>query len=194
MIFNRTLKVKLDVSPADLQRVRATISELGQVYAKHVDYAIENKTVAKSRLHDALYHKMVSDHPTIPTALIQTTRDTVGENLKAIHANHPKKKWKIRPEKSESSAIRYDTRTLALRGKQLSFSAVGKRVKTIINIPDWFKERYPDFKVKAATIRFDKKTNSLIANLVFRGTIASEETSGGVVGLDRGTLFSGHYQ
>ena len=127
MIVNRALKVKLDVSPADLSRVRATISELSQVYAKHVDYALDNKTIAKSKLHDALYTKLVTEHPTVPTGLIQTTRDTVRENLKAIHTSHPKKKWKIRPEKSEYSAVRYDARTVTLRGDQLSFSAIGKR-------------------------------------------------------------------
>lgn len=186
MIVNRALKVKLDVSPADLQRVRATISELSQVYAKHVDYALTNKTMAKSKLHDALYTKVVAEHPTVPTGLIQTTRDTVRENLKAIHSNHPKKKWKVRPEKGEYSAVRFDARTVTLRGNQLSFSAIGKRVKTVVSIPEWFSSRYPDFKLKSATIRFDKKTNSLVASLGFRGTIVPEEPTGTALGLDRG--------
>lgn len=186
MIVNRALKVKLAVSPADLSRVRSTISELSQVYAKHVDYAIENKTIAKAKLHDALYNKLVAEHPTLPTGLIQTTRDTVRENLKAINTNHPKKKWKVRPEKSEYSSIRFDARTVSLRGDQLSFSAAGKRVKTIVSVPEWFKERYPDFKLKSATIRFDKKTGSLVASLGFRGTITPEDVTGSALGLDRG--------
>lgn len=186
MIVNRALKLKLDVNPADLQRVRATISELAQVYSKHVDYAIDNKTFAKSKFHAALYNKTVSEHPALPTGLIQTTRDTVTETLKSIHASHPKKKWKIRPEKSEYSAIRYDARTVSLRGDQLSFSVIGPRLKTIISIPEWFQERYPNFKLKSATIRFDKKTNSLMASLMFKGIITSKEINGGVLGLDRG--------
>lgn len=186
MIVNRTLKVRLELTPTDVQRVRATISELSQVYAKHVDYALENKTLTKSKLHDVLYSKIVSEHPTLPTGLIQTTRDTVRENLKAVHTNHPKKKWLIRPEKSEYSAIRFDVRTVTLRGDQLSFSAIGKRVKTVISIPEWFKERYPDFVMKAATVRFDKKTGTLWANLTYRGTLSPTEAMGEAVGLDRG--------
>lgn len=186
MIVNRALKVRLDVSPADLQRVRETISELSQVYAKHVDYALDNKTLAKSKLHDALYSKLVAEHPGLPTGLIQTTRDTVRENLKAIHSNHPKKKWKIRPEKSEFSSVRFDARTVTLRGDQLSFSSIGKRVKAIVNVPAWFRERYPDFKLQSATIRFDRKTNSLMVNLMFKGDITPEKITGTALGLDRG--------
>lgn len=187
MIVNRTLKVKLDLAPADLQRVRATISELAQVYAKHVDYALTNKAYSKKKFHDGVYAKAVAEHPTLPTGLIQTTAHTVRENLKAIHSRHPKKKWKVRPVKGEYSAVRYDVRTITLRGEQLSFSAVGKgRVQTIVRIPEWFKSRYPDFVMKAATIRFDKKTGSLWANLTFRGTLDIEEAVGEVVGLDRG--------
>lgn len=186
MIVNRALKVRLDVSPADLQRVRQTISALSQVYAKHVEYALDNKTLAKSKLHDALYSKLVAEHPTLPTGLIQTTRDAVRESLKSIHSNHPKKKWKIRPEKGEFSSVRFDARTITLRGDQLSFSSIGKRVKTIVNVPAWFRERYPGFKLQSATMRFDRKTSSLMASLTFKGDITPEEITGTALGLDRG--------
>lgn len=186
MIVTRTLKVRLELNPVDLQRVRATMSELSQVYAKHVDYALEHRTLSTKRLHEGLYSKVVAEHPTLPTGLIQSTRDTVRENLKAIHSRHPKRKWRVRPEKGEYSGIRYDARTLTYRGDQLSFSAIGKRVKTIVSIPEWFISRYPGFTVKAATIRFDKQTGILWANLIFRGDIEPEEPSGEAVGLDRG--------
>ena len=186
MIVNRTLKVRLDVTPVDLARVREMISELSQVYAKHVDYAITNKTITKSKLHDGVYARVIAEHPTLPTGLVQTVRDSACGNLKAIHSRNPKKKWKVRPQKSEYSAINYDARTITLRGNQLSFSAIGKRVQTVISIPAWFKERYSGFFMKAATIRFDKKTQALWANLVFRGDIAPEDAMGEAVGLDRG--------
>lgn len=186
MIVNRTLKVRLDLAPFDLLRVQATISELSQVYSKHVDYAIMNKTIVKSKLHAGVYARAIAEHPTLPTGLIQTTRDSVCGNLKAIHSRNPKKKWKVRPQKSEYSAINYDARTITLRGEQLSFSAIGKRVQTVISIPAWFKERYVGFNMKAATIRLDKKTQSLWANLVFRGNLPVPEASGEALGLDRG--------
>ena len=186
MIVNRTLKVRLDVAPVDLVRVRATISELSQVYAKHVDYALANKTIVKNKLHDGVYAKIITEHPTLPTGLVQTVRDNVCGNLKAIHSRNPKKKWTVRPQKNEYSAINYDARTITLRGDKVSFSAIGKRVQTVVHIPEWFKERYSGFVMKAATIRFDKKTQALWANLVFRGTLPDTETSGEALGLDRG--------
>lgn len=90
------------------------------------------------------------------------------------------------PQKIEYSAITYDARTITLRGEQLSFSVIGKRVQTAISIPAWFKERYPGFVMKAATIRYDKRTQSLGANLVFRGNLPVAEAEGEALGLDRG--------
>lgn len=187
MMVTRTLKVRLDVSPEELSHARATISELKQVYAKHVDYALTHKTLSKKTHHDALYQSLRQQHPSLPSALLQSVRDVAVENLKAIHSAHPKKKWSVRPERSEYSAIRLDSRTVTLRGEQLTFSAIGKRIKTIIAVPGWFKERYPEAVFKAATLRYDKKTGSLIANLTYHtpsSPIIGE--SHGVVGLDRG--------
>lgn len=187
MVVTRTLKVNLDISPSDLQRVRATISELKQVYAKHIDYALTQKTLSKKLHHEALYQKLRLEHSSIPSALLQSTRDTAVENLKAIHTKHPKNKWNARPEKGDYSAIRLDGRTVTLRGEQLTFSAIGKRVKTSIHIPSWFRERYPEFVFKSATLRFDKKTNKLIANLTYVSDIQPETNNqSGVLGLDRG--------
>lgn len=179
--------MRLDVSPVELSRARTTISELKQVYAKHIDYALAHKTLSKKLHHEALYQNLREQHPQLPSALLQSTRDMAVENLKAIHTAHPKKKWSVRPDRNEYSSIRLDGRTVSLRGDQLTFSAIGKRVKTIIAIPVWFRERYPEAVFKAATLRFDKKTNSLIANLTYQtpsAPIVGE--SNGVVGLDRG--------
>lgn len=186
MVITRTLKVRLALNPVDLCRVRKTISELSQVYAKHIDYALSNKTLSKKLHHEALYGKLRIEHPDLPSALLQSVRDTAMENLKAIHSKCPKKKWLVRPVKGESSSIRLDARTVTLRGEQLTFSAIGKRIKTIINVPSWFKERYPDFKFKAATLRYDKKTGAIFANLSFVGEVSNETPEGKVVGLDRG--------
>lgn len=186
MVITRTLKVRLVLDPVDLCRVRKTISELSQVYAKHVDYALYHKTISKKLHHEALYGKLRVEHPDLPSALVQSTRDTAMENLKAVHSKHPKKKWLIRPVKGELSAIRLDARTVTLRGEQLTFSAIGKRVKTIISIPIWFQERYPDFRFKAATLRYDKKTGAIFANLSFVSEVSDEISEGKVVGLDRG--------
>lgn len=187
MIITRTLRVKLDITPDELVRVRKTISEISQAYAKHVDYALTHQTIAVKALHAGVYHKVRTEHPELPTGLIQSVRDAVRENLKAVHSRHPKKKWKVRPEKSEYSSVRYDARTITLRGEQLTFSSIGKRVKTIISIPEWFKERYPQRVLKAATLRYDKKSNSLFANLIFKvETPEPVQQEGKIVGLDRG--------
>lgn len=131
--------MRLDLAPVDLVRVRETMSELSQVYAKHVDYAIANKTIVKSKLHEGVYARVIAEHPALPTGLVQTIRDNVRGNLKAIHSRHPKKKWKLRPEKSEYSLsimmhglshyVGIDSPFLLLGNvlKQLSVSPSGSR-------------------------------------------------------------------
>lgn len=186
MIVTRTLKVMLDLTPVELSLVRATISEMKQIYAKHIDYALTNKTLSKKLHHEALYAKLRIEHSKVPSALLQSTRDMAVENLKAIHTKHPKKRWNIRPERSEYAAIRLDARTVTLRGEQLSFSTVGKRVKTTLQEPIWFRERYPDFTFKTATLRFDKRTRKVVANLIYLADIETSPIKGNTVGLDRG--------
>lgn len=185
-MFTRTLKVFLELPVEQVAAVRDTGREMAQVYAKHVDWALSNKTLAKQKAHAELYAAVRKAHPTVPSALVQATRDMALENLKAIHSRHPKRKWHIRPEKSEYSSIRFDARTVTLRGQQLSFSTVAKRVRTVIQVPAWFEQRYPERKFTAATIRYDKRARRVVANLIFSIKAQAQPTRGTVLGLDRG--------
>ena len=86
--------------------------------------------------------------------------------------------------------MRYDVRTITLRGSQLTFSTCDKRIKTIISIPEFFSERYPEtegWKLKGANIGIDRK-GRVFVNLIYDcpDPVIEENNDGKIVGLDRG--------
>lgn len=190
----RTVRIPLTLTEAELGLVLDTMRLTSQVYARHVDYILANKTLSKSKLHEGLYTKLRAEFKTVPSALLQATRDAASENIKTINTNHPTKKWSIRPVKTVTSGIRLDGRTFTIRGNQLTFSTVGKRIKTIIAVPAWFAERYANYsQSKSATISYDKKNKRAYLNLVYQNTEEiTPVTTGKTVGIDRGlySLFS----
>lgn len=167
-------------------KLAATISVAHELYAQNVDYMIETKTINKNKLHHNLYQKQRELHPEFPSALLQATRDLAVEALKGAHSNHSKKRWSIRP-RLVGKTLRLDARTFSVRGNQLTFSTVGKRVKTGIGIPAWFVEKYPNFVMtKSATISIDKK-HRVFLNLVFEDKNSVPQGEGNkVIGVDRG--------
>ena len=89
----------------------------------------------------------------------------------------------------EKCTMRYDVRTVTLRGSQLTFSTCDKRIKTIISIPEFFTERYPDsegWKQKGANIGINRK-GRVFVNLIYEcPDYDIAENDGKIVGLDRG--------
>src|SRR5208282_1629018 len=82
------------------------------IFNSHVDWALENKACSKSKAHHALYKIMKELFPEIPTAFIQSIRDTAMEAVKGTG-------FKKRPRRKKYSGVRFDKRTMTLRGRQL---------------------------------------------------------------------------
>ena len=186
MTLTRTVRIPLSLTHEDIAKFAATVSVAHEFYAQNVDYMLETKTINKSKLHHNLYQKQRELHPEFPSALLQATRDLSVEGLRSAHSNHPKKRWAIRP-RLNGKTLRLDARTFSVRGNQLTFSTVGKRIKTIICIPTWFVEKYPSFVMtSSASISVDKK-NRVFLNLVFEDkNPVSAVGNGKVIGVDRG--------
>jgi IS605 OrfB family transposase len=152
-------------------------------------WAVQNKIGSKPKLHSEYYFLLRTKYPELPSAYHQVLRDTLVESLKSIHANHPAKKWTIVPSKKQYSGLRLNARLLTVRGNQVTFSTVGKRVKTIIQIPDWFATRYPEYyQTSSGTISYDKYRKRFYLNLIYKTetvpVISKPRTE--TVGLDRG--------
>ena len=175
--MQRTIKVKLSLSAEEKTRLASLMKQCADIFNSHIDWAFANKTYNKSKVHQALYASITAKFPEIPTGLIQSVRDTAMEATKAL-------KFKFLPRKKSTSAIRYDQRTITLRGQNLTFSCIGKRIKTQIKIPKFQQEIADTWKFCGATINV--KNKQFYANLIYSAATPEIKKSDKVVGIDRG--------
>jgi IS605 OrfB family transposase len=122
---------------------------------------------------------MKEKHPEIPTAFIQAVRDTAMEAVKAVT-------FKKKPRKKKYSGLRFDKRTMTLRGEQLSLSTSGKRGRVILKIPDYFRPIFDTWKLKGATLTYSIKTEQFWIRLVYETETPPVKTEGVILGIDRG--------
>ena len=147
-----------------------TMKQYARAFNMSTECLINNNT-SKRFLHKMQYmqyERIKEECPSLPTGLIQCARDVAVEAVKnwnvkrtKLKQKDPKKAERMkRPSMKEKCTMRYDVRTVTLRGSQLTFSTCGKRIKTIISIPEFFTERYSPsegWKLKGANIGIDRK-------------------------------------
>lgn len=185
--MQRTLQVQLDLNAEQVQILKKTQEIYKDIFDQYAAWFKTNKTSSKVRVHTILYSKINKQYSDFPTGLHQAARDHASESIKSYNSRYPKKKWSKQPTMSLGRTMRFDQRTISLRGNLLSFSSMKKRIKTLINIPNWWKDRYTDWVFKSASIGITK--NGIpFANLVFKSSQKTVEkrNSGKTVGIDRG--------
>lgn len=148
------------------------------IFNQHVDWALKERTYNKYKAHKALYADLRLQYPDVPSALLQTIRDNAMEAVKAT-------KFKRYPKKKPTSGLRYDKRTMTLRGYQLTLSCIGKREKLILNVPEHFKGIFQTWDFRGATVTYTKNTKQFWVRLVFE-TVDVPQVKGEVQGIDRG--------
>jgi len=88
--MQRTVSIPVDL-PSD--RFLPLLAECAEVFNHHVEWALGERTYSKAKAHRALYEEQRSLHPDVPSALIQTVRDTALEAVKATaFEKRPRKK------------------------------------------------------------------------------------------------------
>ena len=161
------------------QRFFSLMAQCAKIFNAHIDWALTNKTFNKSKAHRDLYAELRLSYPEVPSALLQATRDNALEAIKQT-------KFKRTPRKKPESGLRYDKRTMTLRGEQLTLSCVGKRVKLILNVPEYFREIYNNWDFRGATVTYTKQTKQFWVRLVFEHPDPPKIEHGDVQGIDRG--------
>ena len=190
------MRRSITVFPKLTDKEVSTIVETGRQYARAFNMSTEclinNSSTSKRFLHKVQYGRMKEECPTLPTGLIQCARDVAVEAVKNWNVKRTKLKKAEsmkRPSMKDKCTMRYDVRTITIRGSQLTFSTCDKRIKTIISIPEFFTERYPDsegWKLKGANIGINRK-GRVFVNLIYeRPDYDIVENDGKIVGLDRG--------
>ena len=82
----RTIKLKLPYDRTLIETAKQ-FKEAAQIV---LDYGFENKTFNKNKLNKGTYKVIRERIPTLPSALIQTARDTASEALKATEKEENK--------------------------------------------------------------------------------------------------------
>lgn len=178
--MQRTVSIPVDL-PSD--RFLLLLAECAEVFNHHVEWALGERTYSKAKAHRALYEEQRSLHPDVPSALIQTVRDTALEAVKATA-------FEKRPRKKPTSGLRYDRRTFTLRGAQITLSCIGPRVRAILPVPEYFRTVYDTWACKSAMLTYARGSRQFWVRLVFeapdppRQEGASAEAA--TIGIDRG--------
>ena len=135
--------------PVNLPRERflPLMGFCAEIFNRHVDWSLANKTYNKSRAHKDLYSALRLEYPQVPSALLQTVRDTAMEAIKATQ-------FKRLPRKKPTSALRYDDRTITIRRQNLTLSCIGKLDKVALQVPEYFQEVYETWNFSGATVTY----------------------------------------
>ena len=148
------------------------------IFNQHIDWALKERTWNKNKAHKALYADLRLQYPDVPSALLQTVRDNAMEAVKAT-------KFKRHPKQKSTSGLRYDKRTMTLRGYQLTLSCIGKREKLILSVPEHFKEIFKTWEFCGGTLTYSKHSKQFWVRLVFE-TVDPPQVTGEIQGIDRG--------
>ena len=196
--MRRSITVFPRLSDKEVSAVVETRKQYARAFNMSAACLINNSSTSKRFLHKVQYERIKGECPSLPTGLIQCARDVAVEAVKTwnvkktkLKQKHPKKAGRMkRPSMKEKCTMRYDVRTVTLRGSQLTFSTCDKRIKTIISIPEFFTERYPEtdgWKLKGANIGIDRK-GRVFVNLIYEcpDSVIEGNNDGKIVGLDRG--------
>jgi hypothetical protein len=139
------------VIPVDLPRERflPLMGFCAEIFNQHVEWALAEKTYNKNRAHRALYTNIRQQYPDIPSALVQTIRDNAMEAVKAT-------RFKRKLRKDATSGLRYDKRTMTLKGQQLTLACIGKRAKLVLDVPDHSWEVFDNWGFCGGTLTYSK--------------------------------------
>lgn len=186
--MKRTVTIFPEFSNLEVVSIRETQALYETVFDLTCKKILEKEKISKKDLHSEMYEELKLVCPTLPTALIQASRDLACEAIKSYNSNNKKKKYSKIPKMSKSRTMRYDKRTVSLRGLLLTFSTCNKRIRKLIDIPNFFSKRYSKDKwsFQAANIGINKQGKVFI-NLIFESLEKPiEKAKGEVVGIDRG--------
>ena len=196
--MRRTVSIFPKLSGDEKASIMETRKQYARAFNMSAECLINNSSTSKRFLHKVQYERIKEECPSLPTGLIQCARDVAVEAVKTwnvkktkLKQKKPKKAERMkRPSMKEKCTMRYDVRTITLRGSQLTFSTCDKRIKTIISIPEFFTERYSPsegWKLKGANIGINRK-GRVFVNLIYEcpDPVIEENKDGKIVGLDRG--------
>lgn len=170
----RSLKLKLCLDDYQKESIRQTCIEFNHAYDIAAGYCWQEKSSNYYKINQTAYYMQKAQCPTLPSAIIQSATKLATSNYKGCR----------RSMKKDSMSYLIECLTMTLRGNQITFSTVNKRIKTIIQIPEWFDSKYPERNLRSGIVKY-KKSNIILV-LQFQIPDVDKNNDGDIVGLDRG--------
>ena len=173
----RSISLKLDAEES--QPLIETLRLSNQAFNICSAYGFNNQISSKNKIHHGTYRLIRKQFPKLPSALVQTIRDTASEALKGC-------KLKSKPVKQPLSGIRYDKRTanLKLATGQVSLSSVKGRIKGLVVVPRFFHERYRDWAPRGCVLQ--QRRGQFYLNVFLEKEAPKFRKRDSVIGVDRG--------
>ena len=183
----RALVLPLALSP-DQHAMYSRLADLyNRVWGSAVSWYDANRTVNAVAAHKALYVGLRGRFPQLPSQFVcNALRDAAGA-VRPWNSNHPRRRWSLRASRKRPT-IRFDLRTMGLRGNLLTLSSMHglKRQRFLLpGMPEWFASRYPERRLQAVTLVLDPNDLMTRLTLTFRIPKA-EPAKGKVLGVDLG--------
>lgn len=183
----RALVMPLALSP-DQHAMYSRLADLyNRVWGSAVSWYDANRTVNAVGAHKALYAGLRGRFPQLPSQFVcNALRDAAGA-VRSWNSNHPKRRWSLRASRRKPT-IRFDLRTMGLRGNLLTLSSTHglKRQRFLLpGMPEWFASRYPERRLQTVTLALDPTNPTARLTLTFRIPKA-EPVEGRVLGVDLG--------
>ena len=183
----RALVLPLALSP-DQHAMYSQLADLyNRVRGSAVSWYDANRTVNAVGAHKALYAGLRGRFPQLPSQFVcNALRDAAGA-VCSWNSNHPKRRWSLRASRRKPT-VRFDLRTMGLRGNLLTLSSMHglKRQRFLLpGMPEWFASRYPERRLQTAALVLDPDDLTARLTLTFRIPKA-EPVEGRVLGVDLG--------
>lgn len=183
----RALVLPLALSP-DQHAMYSQLADLyNRVWGSAVSWCDANHSVNAVAAQKALYYSLRARFPQLPAQFVcNALRDAAGA-VRSWNSNHPKRRWSLRASRRKPT-VRFDLRTMGLRGNLLTLSSMHgrKRQRFLLpSIPAWFDERYPERRRQTVTLVLDPTNPTARLTLTF-GIPKAEPVEGGVLGVDLG--------
>lgn len=183
----RALVLPLALSP-DQHAMYSQLADLyNRVWGSAVSWYDANHSVNAVAAQKALYYSLRARFPQLPAQFVcNALRDAAGA-IRSWNSNHPKRRWSLRASRRKPT-VRFDLRTMGLRGNLLTLSSMHglKRQRFLLpGMPEWFASRYPERRLQTAALVLDPDDLTARLTLTFRIPKA-EPAEGRVLGVDLG--------
>lgn len=182
----RTVAIELSLSKEDCKTVLSTISEVNSLYSYVVTKCNEERSVNYYHMATPDKYADYRKHfPAIPSTLVQQIVKEACTDIRSWNKKHKTKVWSCSSKRTANS-YPLNKRTLSIRGSLATFSTVNSRIRTLINLPQWFTDKYnvkPN-DVQAGSVKVTR--GNVVLLLQYRLPIPNNNTEGVIIGIDRG--------